>query len=82
MHIVIDYPPHIPDALHKTPEEFERDAKMAMAVKMFELKQLSSGMAAQLVGVDRVSFLLNLHRYGVPMIDITEEELQSDLDNA
>jgi len=32
--------------------------------------------------VDRVSFLLNLHRYGVAMIDLEEEELFSDLQNA
>jgi predicted HTH domain antitoxin len=54
----------------------------AMAVKLFEMKRLSSGMAAALIGTDRVSFLLNLHRYGVAMIDLTEEELLSDLANA
>jgi len=53
-----------------------------MAVKLFEMKRLSSGMAAALVGIDRVSFLLSLHRYGVPMIDLTEAELLSDLENA
>lgn len=49
-----------------------------MAVKLFEMKRLSSGMAAALIGTDRVSFLLNLNRYGVPMIDLTEAELLSD----
>lgn len=53
-----------------------------MAVKLFERKRISSGIAAQLVGSDRVSFLLNLHRYGVEIIDLTEEELLSDLENA
>ena len=33
---------------------------MAMAVKLFEMRRLSSGMAAALVGMDRVSFLLRL----------------------
>jgi predicted HTH domain antitoxin len=53
-----------------------------MAVKLFEMKRLSSGIAAALIGTDRVSFLLNLHHYGVAMIDLTEEELLSDLKNA
>ena len=53
-----------------------------MAAKLFEMKRLSSGMAASLVGMDRVSFLLNLHRYGVAMIDLEEGELLSDLEHA
>ncbi len=55
---------------------------MAMAVKLFEMKRLSSGAAASLVGMDRTSFLLELHRYDVAMIDLTEEEIRSDLENA
>jgi len=80
--ILIDYPTNLPDALHTTPSAFVAEAKMAMAVKLFELKRLSSGMAAQLAGVDRVTFLLNLHQYGVPMIELDEGELASDLENA
>lgn len=53
-----------------------------MAVKLFEMKRISSGMAAELVGTDRVSFLLNLHHYDVAMIDLTEDELLTDLENA
>jgi predicted HTH domain antitoxin len=82
MQLVIDYPPSLPDALQQSRKEFEQEAKMAMAVKLFEMKRISSGMAAGLVGMDRVSFLLSLSRYGVPMIDLDEEELQSDIDNA
>ena len=62
--------------------EFEKEAKMAMAAKLFEMKRLSSGMAASLVGMDRVSFLLDLHRYGVAMIDLEQEELLSDMEHA
>jgi predicted HTH domain antitoxin len=82
MPLVIDYPPLLPDVLQQTSEEFEREAKMAMAVKLFKMKRLSSGMAARLAGMERVSFLLDLHRYGVAMIDLDEAELQSDMDNA
>ena len=82
MELVIDYPSLLPDALQQSREQFEQEAKMAMAVKLFELKRLSSGMAAQLVGMDRVSFLLSLHHYGVSMIDLGEAELESDMNNA
>jgi len=80
--ILIDYPKNLPDILQITPSAFAAEAKMAMAVKLFEMKRLSSGMAAQLAGVDRVTFLLNLQHYNIAMIDLDEEELISDLENA
>ena len=55
---------------------------MAMAVKLYELKRISSGTAAALVGIERVEFLLSLHHYGVAVIDLSAEELQADFDNA
>ena len=78
----IKYSAKLPDALQVNPKQFEKEAKMAMAVKLFEMKKISSGMAASLVGMDRVSFLLSLYQYGVNMIDIDTDELQTDLDNA
>ncbi len=77
--MTIDYPDTLPGLLQETPEEFEREARMAMAVKLFEQKRLSSGNAAELAGMDRVTFLLSLHRYGVSMIDYGSEELRADL---
>ena len=50
MELVMDYPPLLPDVLQQTREEFEREAKMAMAVKLCAMKRLSSGMAARLAG--------------------------------
>jgi tetratricopeptide (TPR) repeat protein len=82
LQLTINYPATLPEALQQTREQFEQEAKWAMAVKLFEMKRISSGTAAQLVGTDRVTFLLNLHRYGAAMIDLEEEELLSDLENA
>ncbi len=82
MQLRISYPDTFPDALQQTPQQFEHEAKMAMAVKLFELKRLSSGMAASLAGMDRVAFLLKLHHYAVPMIDLKEEELLAEMRRA
>ena len=76
------YPENLPDILQESVEQFEQEARMAMAVKLFEMKRLSSGIAASMVGMDRVSFLLHLSKYGAPMINLTEDELLSDINHA
>ena len=35
----IEYPVALPDVLQETPEQFEQEARMAMAAKLFELKR-------------------------------------------
>jgi predicted HTH domain antitoxin len=82
MQIVVDIPAHFPDALQRSPEQFAQEARLAMAAKLYEMKRLSSGMAAQLAGLDRVAFLLELHRFGVPVIDLDQDELEADLAHA
>ena len=78
----VEYPDNLLDLLAETRQEFELEAKLAMAAKLFEMKRLSSGQAAQIVNMDRVEFLLALHRVGTPIINLTEEELLSDIRNA
>jgi len=82
MEMTIRYPETLPDALRQSRAEFEREAKMAMAVKLFEMGRISSGIAASLVGLERVAFLMKLHEYGVSWIQSDEDELQEDIANA
>ncbi len=82
LQLVIEYPRLLPDALPQTRADFDQEARMAMVVKLFARKRLSSGMAAQLAGLDRVTFLLALHLYGVAMVDLEEDELREDVANA
>lgn len=80
--ITIPYSDKLPDVMQVSREQFEKEARLAMAIKLFEMKRLSSGMAASLAGMDRVSFLLVLSQYNVNMLDFEPEELESDFENA
>ena len=80
--IQIDIPDAVFLALKETPEQLSREIRMAAAAKLYELGKLSSGRAAEMAGVSRVSFLQLLAQYDVPVFDMTEEELQRDLGNA
>ncbi len=80
--LTVDYPENLPDILQESREEFEKEAKLALFIKLFEMKKISSGMAAQYLGINRAGFLANLSRFGVSMIDLTTLELSEDIKNA
>ena len=66
MQILVEVPTNLPDAAQCTPQQFMQEEKLAMAIKLYEMKRLPSGMAASLIGMSRVQFLRELHLYGVP----------------
>jgi tetratricopeptide (TPR) repeat protein len=57
--------------------QMDDDLRFRFAAKLFERDLLSSGKAARLAGMDRVTFLLDLHKVGVAVIDLDEEQLES-----
>ena len=82
MQIVVNVPRHYLDAMHQAPEDFAQEAKLAMAAKLFEMTRLSSGMAAQQYGLDRVTFLAHLQRFDVPIMVLYEDERAGDMRNS
>ncbi len=80
--ITLEVPEEVLISLKETSKEFSRDLLMLAAVKLYQMGKLSSGRAAQLAGINRVSFLQSLSKYEVPIFDLTAEELQRDFENA
>lgn len=42
----------------------------------------TSGMAATLAGMDRVAFIAELPRFGVALMDLTNDDVMDDIANA
>ena len=69
-------------ALKETPEEFEVEARLLLAVKLYEMGRVSTGRAAELAGMGRVEFLFALGRFGLSPIGVDPDELAEDVANA
>ncbi len=60
----------------------EPEAKLYLAMKLFELGRLSCGQAAELAGYSKRAFMELLGKHGVPVFDHPADELTNDLRNA
>lgn len=75
--LTIEYPEEILVSLKETKDAFSRELKTAAAVKLYELGKLSSGKAAKLAGMDKISFLKILGKYQISIS--TLEEFEEDM---
>lgn len=80
--LTIKIPPDVPTLLKMSEADFAREAQVLLAVKLFEMGKLTSGKAAELAGMPRVSFLYTLARYNVPAINLQAEEITHEVEAA
>ena len=79
--MTIRIPAEIRKILNRTPEEMSRDMRVYAALMLFRLGKLSSGAAATMAGVPRVLFLDLCADCGIPVSQITPEELRREAAN-
>ncbi|MGH2536534.1 MAG: UPF0175 family protein [Candidatus Promineifilaceae bacterium] len=80
--LTIPYPDDLLLSLKESRDDFEAEARLLLAVKLYELGRISTGMAARLAGMGRVAFILTLERFGLSPLGVEAEELGQDLANA
>lgn len=79
--VELEYPETLAAAMNLSADEFAREAKLALAVKLFELGRLTSGQAARLAGISRLAFLLECPRFGAASVSWDDEELAAEFDH-
>ncbi len=78
--VTIPYPEGLPQTLKLSDSEFAEEIRFLAAAKLFELGKISSGKAAKMAGVDRVTFLEKLGHYKMPAINIQAEEIEKEVE--
>ena len=76
--VVINVPEKVLLAEKTDEVSFAKELKILAAVKLYELRRLSSGRAAELAGMSRVEFLSELRRYEVFPFEAELSEVESD----
>jgi predicted HTH domain antitoxin len=80
--LTIPYPEDLLLSLKKEPAEFEAEARLLLAIKLYEMGQVTTGIGARLAGISRVAFIFELGRFGLSPMGQEPEELAEDMANA
>jgi predicted HTH domain antitoxin len=73
----------IPDSLlvhSKDLATLQMRSSLMLALKFFELGELSSGQAAEMCGLSRVVFLFEASKQGIPVAELSNEELAKEFE--
>jgi predicted HTH domain antitoxin len=80
--LIIKYPAEVLWALQQQPDEFADEARLLLAMKLYETGRLSTGLAARLAGIPRSMFIFLLGRYGLSPFGQEPGELEEDVGHA
>ena len=68
----------VPDTVNLS----QTDAQILFAIKLFESEKLSLGKAAEVAGLSYNTFYELAVRYGVPIVNITQDDVMQETSNA
>lgn len=79
MNLTVEIPDSLLVQTGVAQETLEKEGRLGLALHFFALGRLTSGQAAALGKMNRVDFLLEAGRHGIPVADLDEGELEREL---
>ncbi len=80
--ITVNLPETVFSALHMVPEDFVQEMRIAAAIKWYEQTRISQDKAAEVAGLTRAAFIIELSKAKVSPFQMSEESLKEDMLNA
>jgi len=68
--LTVDLPSHVPSD----------EARLLLSIKLYEDERVSLGKAAEMAGYSKRAFMDVLSKKGIPVINISPEDLDRELD--
>ena len=75
----LPYPDDLLVVSGKAPQELEEELAFLLAVKLFEVRRLSLGKAAEFCHMGKIRFMFELGRLGVPVINLDDDQVADEL---
>jgi predicted HTH domain antitoxin len=82
MTITVQVPDGLLEDLATSPEELDREIRLAAAVHLYSRGLVSQGKGAEIAGLSRWEFIQALGRAEVPACQVTSEELKEEVERA
>lgn len=76
--LTIPYPDTLPSALRMSKKEFEQEARLLLAARLFEERKITSGQAADMAGLSRSDFILKTGALGLAAAMPDADEIAED----
>ena len=77
--VTLQFPDDVLSALRRSPEEFARELRLAAAILWYERGEISQEKAAQVAGLSRTQFLLELARTKSDAFVVDVDDLRREL---
>ncbi|HET8828586.1 MAG TPA: UPF0175 family protein [Pelobium sp.] len=78
--ISLDFPNDILLALNESENDLKKRIKLTLAIQFYKLQKLTIGKAAQLSGLTRLEFEMELSKNEIPVSNLTEKDVLNDIE--
>lgn len=78
--ISLDFPNDILLALNESENDLKKRIKLLLAIQMYKLQKLTIGKAAQLSGLTRLEFEIELSKNKISISNLTETDVLKDIE--
>jgi len=76
----LNVPEEILYTLNETKADFIKQMKLYTAMELYKIQKLSMGKASELAEMNKIDFMFELGKYGIPVINYDEDDFKEEVE--